>query len=55
MKGYPIKFWLWRWLVCLPFHRRHRRLTDFSYYRATGLRWYCNRCYEFRYLFLNPK
>lgn len=52
MKGFTLKFWLHRWLVCRWFHRQHRKCTPIEYYVETGMTWYCNRCYRMSWVHL---
>lgn len=44
-RNFPISFWLKRNLICRWFHRKHGKSTGYSYGCATGVKWYCHKCY----------
>lgn len=45
---FRLGWWLRRWLICSLFHAEHFKLTEYFYYRQTGLGNYCSKCNEWK-------
>ena len=50
---WPLRWRIKRW-TCRVFHKQHIKPTLITYAKATGVTWYCNKCYKMAVLYRHP-